>query len=76
VALLYIHIDSLIYPYLARYMHAFSFTELDSFGPSGNALGPPADMAEGELEGRLEFDPKRDLSIDFLQSPPSPLKLN
>ena len=56
-------------------MHAFSFTELDSFGPSGNALGPPADMAEGELEGRLEFDPKRDLSIDFLQSPPSPLKL-
>ena len=54
------------------------FTDLDSFGPSGNALGPPADMADGEMEGRLEFDEKRDLRIDFLQSPqaPLPLKLN
>lgn len=51
----------------------FCPTDLDSFGPSGNALGPPADMADGEIEGRLEFDPKRDLSIDFLQQP---LKLN
>ena len=54
------------------------FTDLDSFGPSGNALGPPADMTDGEIEGRLEFDEKRDLRIDFLQSPqaPLPLKLN
>lgn len=56
----------------------FCSTDLDSFGPSGNALGPPGDMSDGEIEGRLEFDEKRDLRIDFLQSPqaPLPLKLN
>ena len=56
----------------------FFHIDLDSFGPSGNALGPPADMTDNELEGRLEFDEKRDLRIDFLQSPqaPLPLKLN
>ena len=58
--------------------HSSFHTDLDSFGPSGNALGPPADMTDNELEGRLEFDEKRDLRIDFLQSPqaPLPLKLN
>jgi hypothetical protein len=46
----------------------FVESELDSFGPGSSALGPPAEMSSGELEGRQDVDPK--LKIDILQSFP------
>ncbi|CAJ1912262.1 unnamed protein product [Cylindrotheca closterium] len=48
----------------------FVESDLDSFGPGSAALGPPAEMKTGELEGRGSdnVDPK--LKIDFLQQFP------
>jgi hypothetical protein len=57
-------------PVLRNRKQAFFFGEsdLDTFGPGSAALGPPAEMATGELEGRQDVDPK--LKIDFLQQFP------
>ena len=46
----------------------FMESDLDSFGPGSAALGPPAEMRTGELEGRQDVDPK--LKIDLLQQFP------
>lgn len=49
----------------------FGESDLDTFGPGSAALGPPAEMRTGELEGIIglrdddDVDPK--LKIDFLQ---------
>lgn len=61
-------------PVLRNRKRALFFVEsdLDTFGPSGNsaALGPPAEMSSGELEGRLSdnVDPK--MKIDLMQNFP------
>lgn len=47
----------------------FVESDLDTFGPGSAALGPPAEMKTGELEGRQDVDPK--LKIDFLQQFPT-----
>lgn len=54
------------------HQHNFFFLliDLDTFGPGSAALGPPAEMTDGEIEGRLQLDPKRDLKIDLMQSFP------
>eukprot|EP00566_Odontella_aurita_P017250 CAMPEP_0113526774 /NCGR_PEP_ID=MMETSP0015_2-20120614/929_1 /TAXON_ID=2838 /ORGANISM="Odontella" /LENGTH=271 /DNA_ID=CAMNT_0000425139 /DNA_START=430 /DNA_END=1245 /DNA_ORIENTATION=+ /assembly_acc=CAM_ASM_000160 len=46
----------------------FGESDFDTFGPGSAALGPPADMSTGDLEGRQDVDPK--LKIDLLQSFP------
>mmetsp|Transcript_12393 Transcript_12393/g.34365 ORF Transcript_12393/g.34365 Transcript_12393/m.34365 type:complete len:324 (+) Transcript_12393:107-1078(+) len=46
----------------------FIESELDTFGPGSAALGPPAEMRTGELEGRQDVDPR--LKIDLLQQFP------
>jgi len=46
----------------------FGESDYDSFGPGSAALGPPAEMTTGELEGRQDVDPN--LKIDFLESFP------
>jgi len=46
----------------------FVESDLDSFGPGSAALGPPAEMKTGEIEGRQDVDPK--LKIDLLQQFP------
>ena len=46
----------------------FVESDLDSFGPGSAALGPPAEMRTGELEGREDVDPR--LKIDLLQQFP------
>jgi hypothetical protein len=46
----------------------FVESDLDSFGPGSAALGPPAEMKTGELEGRQNVDPR--LKIDFMQQFP------
>ena len=46
----------------------FGESELDTFGPGSAALGPPAEMNTGELEGRQDVDPQ--LKIDLLQGFP------
>jgi len=46
----------------------FGESEYDTFGPGSAALGPPAEMTTGELEGRQDVDPN--LKIDFLESFP------
>jgi len=43
----------------------FGESDLDAFGPGSAALGPPAEMTTGELEGRQDVDPK--LKIDLLE---------
>ena len=58
-------------PVLRNRKQAFFFGEsdLDTFGPGSAALGPPAEMRTGELEGiGRDVDPK--LKIDFLQQFP------
>lgn len=50
----------------------FVESDLDSFGPGSAALGPPAEMRTGELEGRQDVDPK--LKIDLLQQFPRQIK--
>lgn len=47
----------------------FVESDLDTFGPGSAALGPPAEMTTGELEGRQDVDPK--LKIDLLQNFPT-----
>jgi len=46
----------------------FVESDLDTFGPGSAALGPPAEMRTGELEGRQDVDPR--LKIDLLQQFP------
>ena len=58
-------------PVLRNRRRSFFFVEadgLDTFGPGSASLGPPAEMATGELEGRQEEDPK--LRIEPLQQFP------
>lgn len=44
----------------------FGESDLDTFGPGSAALGPPAEMSTGELEGRQDdVDPR--LKIDSVQ---------
>jgi len=59
-------------PVLRNRKRSLLFVEsgLDTFGPGSAALGPPAEMATGELEGRQDVDPK--LKIDVLQQFPRP----
>jgi hypothetical protein len=58
-------------PVLRNRKLALSFGEsvLDTFGPGSAALGPPAEMTTGELEGRQDVDPR--LKLDFLQNFPN-----
>ena len=44
-------------------------SDLDTFGPGSAALGPPAEMKTGELDGRQDVDPS--LKIDLLQQFPT-----
>jgi len=46
----------------------FVESDLDTFGPGSAALGPPAEMRTGELEGRQDVDPR--LKIDLTQQFP------
>ena len=46
----------------------FVESDLDTFGPGSAALGPPAEMRTGELEGRWDVDPK--LKIDLMEQFP------
>lgn len=46
----------------------FVESDFDTFGPGSAALGPPADMSTGDLEGRQDVDPR--LKIDLMQSFP------
>lgn len=46
----------------------FVESDLDTFGPGSAALGPPAEMRTGELEGRQDVDPR--LKIDLMQQFP------
>jgi len=47
----------------------FVESDLDTFGPGSAALGPPAEMRTGELEGRQDVSPK--LKIDLVQQFPA-----
>jgi hypothetical protein len=51
----------------------FVESDLDSFGPGSAALGPPAEMGTGEIDGRFSdnVDPK--LKIDLIQQFPLPM---
>lgn len=57
-------------PVLRNRKRALFFVEsdFDSFGPGSAALGPPAEMSTGELEGRQDVDPR--LKIDSVQKFP------
>lgn len=57
-------------PVLRNRKRALFFVEsdFDSFGPGSAALGPPAEMTTGELEGRQDVDPR--LKIDSVQNFP------
>lgn len=46
----------------------FVESDLDRFGPGSAALGPPAEMRTGEMEGHEAVDPK--LKIDITQQFP------
>lgn len=48
----------------------FVESDLDTFGPGSAALGPPAEMKTGELEGRGSDDVDPKLKIDFVQQFP------
>eukprot|EP00978_Attheya_sp_CCMP212_P040111 scaffold215519_cov53-Attheya_sp.AAC.3 len=52
----------------------FGESEWDTFGPGSAALGPPAEMRTGELEGRFSDveDPRRRRSMDLFQQFPLP----
>lgn len=43
----------------------FVESEWDTFGPGSAALGPPAEMRTGELEGRADVDLR--LKTDWIQ---------
>jgi hypothetical protein len=57
-------------PVLRNRKRALFFVEsdFDTFGPGSAALGPPAEMSTGELEGRQDVDPR--LRIDQVQKFP------
>jgi len=48
----------------------FAESDYDSFGPGSAALGPPAEMTTGELEGRGSDDVDPKMKIDVLQNFP------
>lgn len=48
----------------------FVESDLDTFGPGSAALGPPAEMKTGELEGRGSDDVDPKMKIDLLQQFP------
>lgn len=48
----------------------FVESDYDSFGPGSAALGPPAELSTGELEGRQDVDPR--IKIDLLEQFPRP----
>jgi hypothetical protein len=48
----------------------FIESDLDTFGPGSAALGPPAEMKTGELEGRGSDDVDPKLKIDLMQQFP------
>ncbi|VEU35357.1 unnamed protein product, partial [Pseudo-nitzschia multistriata] len=48
----------------------FVESDLDSFGPGSASLGPPAEMKEGEITGRLSDDVDPRLKIDAVQQFP------
>eukprot|EP00980_Cylindrotheca_fusiformis_P014526 scaffold3905_cov151-Cylindrotheca_fusiformis.AAC.1 len=48
----------------------FVESDMDTFGPGSAALGPPAEMREGEIEGRGSDDVDPKLRIDLLQQFP------
>ena len=50
----------------------FAESDFDTFGPGSAALGPPAEMTTGELEGRQDVDPQ--LKIELLQGFPRSMK--
>jgi hypothetical protein len=58
-------------PILRNRRRTFIFGEsgLDSFGPGSAALGPPAEMTTGELDG-IDRDVNPNLKIDLLQQFP------
>jgi len=48
----------------------FVESDLDSFGPGSASLGPPAEMKEGEITGRLSENVDPRLKIDAVQQFP------
>lgn len=48
----------------------FAESDFDTFGPGSAALGPPAEMTTGELEGRGSDNVDPNLKIDVLQNFP------
>lgn len=48
----------------------FVESEVDTFGPGSAALGPPAEMRTGEIEGRGSDDVDPKLKIDLMQQFP------
>ncbi|KAL3940875.1 MAG: hypothetical protein SGBAC_004670 [Bacillariaceae sp.] len=59
-------------PVLRNRRRSLFFVEsnLDTFGPGSAALGPPAEMKNGEIEGRGSDDVDPKLKIDLLQQFP------
>ena len=57
-------------PVLRNRMRSLFFIEsdFDTFGPGSAALGPPAEMRTGELDGRQDVDPRK--KLDLLQNFP------
>ena len=56
-------------PVMRNRQRVFFFGEspFDTFGPGSASLGPPVEMAAGDMEGWDEPDPK--VPLDFLPSP-------
>lgn len=48
----------------------FVESDLDRFGPGSAPLGPPAEMRNGEIDGRLSDDVDPKLKIDFIKQFP------
>ena len=60
-------------PVLRNRRRTFVFGEsnLDTFGPGSAALGPPAEMTTGDIDG-IDRDINSKLNIDILQQFPRP----
>ena len=58
-------------PVLRNRKRALFFVEsdFDTFGPGSASLGPPAEMKTGEIDGRIDVDPKLN-KVDILQQFP------
>jgi hypothetical protein len=52
----------------------FVESEMDTFGPGSAALGPPAEMRKGEIEGRGSDDVDPKMKIDLLQQFPKSIR--